>query len=537
MTFKNRTFRKTNISFLISIILGSSLLVAIPSTVQIAQAASCSNMDRSSGWNARENAKPGNTSWDALTKSKYTGNVEGWFDKVSATCGDTVGLHLSGNGRNVTVNIYRMGYYNGALARLIYTQVVNSVPKGAPTITTPEPVNMVYTKWPVSKFITINANFPTGIYMARFDDGSKTGYAPLIVKDNLANSPLLLVASTMSWQAYNTWGGYSLYHGLNATIYDPGRIVSFNRPYDRNGESNYIHYEAGLVHAAESASLDIAYTTDNDLDLGKTTLTKTNAIMFGGHSEYWSVGMQNAVVSARDFGINVLFFGANQAYWRSRLENNGRNLASWKIDPIDPYKDNPAMITNNWGEAPNPSNQSTLLGALFAGFGVVANYKVDDGNTWPLIGTGLSTGSSIESLVGNEVDTTDIGATPGVQTFLSSKAILKGVSYNVHLTYYNTPSQAGVIDVSTNGWVCVIDNVCTWTKVPTATSFITKRITQNIMKEASKGPLGVSHPAVVNIPARDTLIPICDNECPRTLPPTENPTENPTPVPTPIPTN
>ena len=498
-----------------SIALGTSVLVAIPAVTQVANAASCSSIDRSAGWNARENAKAGAPGWDTLTSTRYTGTVSGWFDKVSASCGDTVGLHLSGNGRDVTVKIYRMGYYHGARARLVSTQIVKAVKAGAPAVITPAPVKMVYTKWPVSKLITITADYPTGIYMAKFDDGSKVGYAPLIIKDNLANTPIILVASTMTWQAYNTWGGYSLYHGPNTAIYDPGRIVSYNRPYDRNGESNFIHYEAGLVLAGESAGLDIGYTTDNDLDVGNVSLARTKAIMFGGHSEYWSVGMQNAVIAARDFGINVLFFGGNQAYWRARLENKGRNLASWKIDPLDPYKTNPLLITDKWGAPPTPGNQSTLLGALFIGFGLVADYKVRDGNAWPLVGTGLSTGSTIASIVGNEVDTTDIGATPGVQTFLYNNVTFKSNSHNIGFTYYNADSQAGVIDASTNGWVCAIDNACTWTKMPVSTSNVVKKITQNIMVASAKGPLGVQHPAVIDISARPDLIPICDLDCPK----------------------
>ena len=477
------------------------------------QPSSCSTIDRSPGWNVRENVKNGFVGWDVTTKVKYPGFVSGWFDKVSVSCGESVGLHLSGNGRDVAVKIYRMGYYEGALARLVTSYVIHNVVKGKPAITTSAPEKTTYTEWPVSKTMTVGAEFPTGIYMARFDDGSKVGYAPLIVKDKLVSAPLILVASTMTWQAYNTWGGYSLYHGPNAKIYDPGRIVTFNRPYNRDGMGNFSVNEAGLVQAAESAGLDIAYSTDNDLDTDRTTVARGKTLIFGGHSEYWSTNMQKAVFSARDFGVNILFFGGNQAYWRARLENNGRNLAAWKSDPKDPYKTVPKMITNKWGSKPNPFNQSVLLGALSAGYGVVADYEVKDGIAWPLNGTNLSTGNSIAGVVGNEVDTTDKGATPGVQTFLKSKVILKGITYNVNLTYYTADSRAGVIDVSTNGWVCSITGSCPWTKTIPATSEVVKKITQNILQASSEGPLGNKYPAKIDVFPRRELIEICDLNC------------------------
>ena len=288
---------------------GTSFLVSFLMLIPVAQAISvkhqgstCESIDRTPGWNARENAKKGDINWNVNGPDKYSRSVSGWFDKVSLSCGETVGLHLSGNGRDVTLKIYRMGYYNGALARLISTQVIHNVERESPAITTPAPDKTTHTTWPVSKTITIGPDF------------------------------------VMSWQAYNTWGGYSLYHGPNAKIYDPGRIVSFDRPYDRAGESNFTVNEAGIIQAAESMGLDLAYTTDNDLDANKTRITRSKTIVFGGHSEYWSTNMQNAIYSARDMGVNILFFGGNQAYWRTRLEKKGRSLSAWKSDPLDPYK-------------------------------------------------------------------------------------------------------------------------------------------------------------------------------------------------------
>jgi len=493
--------------------LGTSFLVAFLILIPFAQASSiklqvsnCESIDRAPGWNARENAKKGDSNWNVSAGDKYSGSVSGWFDKVSLSCGSTVGLHLSGNSRDVTINIYRMGYYDGAGARLVYSRNIGKVAHASAPIISPAPTLTVSTTWDTTVTIEINSSFPTGIYETRFDDGSRPGFAPFIVRDDLLHTPLLLVASTMTWQGYNTWGGSNLYRSINTPSHHPARVVSFDRPYDKDGKSNFILNEEGIVQAAESAKLDISYASDNDLDTSQTNLLLYKTIIFGGHSEYWSPPMQNGVLEARNKGINILFFGGNQAYWRVRMENSGRDLAVWKGDPLDPFRSDPTKSTMRWGTYPNTGNQSSLLGAFFAGFGVSANYKVINGDIWPIVGSGLKTGSLISGVVGNEVDTTDKGIAPGVQTFLTSTVAINNLSYSVNLTYYTTPSNSGVIDVSTTGWVCSMTSTCLWPEPPKSTSAAVIKITQSILRAAADGPLGVSHPAKIDIAPRTIMV-------------------------------
>lgn len=154
------------------------------------------------------------------------------------------------------------------------------------------------------------------------------------------------------------------------------------------------------------------------------------------------------------------------------------------------------------------------MGALMAGIGVNADYKVTNADVWPILGTKLKNGDVIVGVVGKEVETTDIGAAPDVQTFLASTVSILGTSYNVHLTYYTNPSSAGVIDVGTTGWVCTITSTCSWKSIATAKSQAQlKAITIQILSAAALGPLGRSHPEVSNIPARTELEEICIAAC------------------------
>jgi len=504
------------LSSLFAILLGLSIIpsAAFGEATSSPTQEVCSQQAYNTGWVTRENSKPGDSHWNDLVKHEKKGSVSGWFDQTSAACGDSVGLHLSGNGRPVLISIYRMGYYNNAKARLIFSERIGSVPQGITPSPSQDETHLTTANWPTTTTIHIDKGYPTGIYMARFDDGGEPGFAPLIIRNNASTSSLLMVAATLTWQAYNTWGGWSLYHGANPKIYSPGRIVSFDRPYDRDGKSNFTINDAGIVETAEAQGLDISYTDDIYVDSHPASLLDHKSIIYDGHPEYWTAAMRSAAFQARNSAVNLLFLGANSAYWRVRLENGGRQIVCWKGSPNDPFKNDPTLITNKWGQSPTLLNESELLGALTAGIGVEADYKVNQGNIWPLIGSGLKTGDSIVGVVGKEVETTDIGLAPAVQTFLSSRVEILGVWYNIHLTYYTNPSMSGVIDVGTNGWVCTITNTCSWKSTATSKSrSLIVAITNQILSAGANGPLALSHPEVSDIPARSKLEEICIAVC------------------------
>lgn len=507
-------------------ILGSILVLSLclitPSSPALAKGKvlapnACSAVDYSNGWVARENTKVGDANWEALVSQPRPGTVSGWFDKTSVVCGDTVGLHLSGNNRDVSIKIYRMGYYNGANARLVYSTIIGKVAKASAPIITKDATHLTSTNWATTTTVNITSSFPTGIYMARFDDGGKAGYAPLVVRNDSPTPGLLIVAGDITWQAYNTWGGWSLYHGPDKSVYSPGRIVTFNRPYDRDGKSNFTIYDAGIVQTSESLGLNVNYTDDVAVSNNPSTLLGHTGIVYNGHSEYWTANMLTATNEAKDSGSNLIFLGANSAYWKTRLENNNRNIVVWKGDPGDPYTKDPSMITDKWGMGATQFNQSQLLGALYGG--ILKNtisYTIQDATVWPIAGTGLKTGDKIAGVVGKEIETTGVGQAPAVQSFLTAKAttVEQNITWTVGLTYYTAPSKAGVIDVGTMGWVCNITNTCPWKGTADSnTKSQVIAITKQILTAASVGPLGIAHPEVANIPARTQLVEICVLSC------------------------
>ena len=53
---------------------------------------------------------------------------------------------------------------------------------------------------------------------------------PYVVTSPSAEGTVALVAPITTWQAYNEWGGYSLYAGANGD--SRSHAVSFDRPYN-----------------------------------------------------------------------------------------------------------------------------------------------------------------------------------------------------------------------------------------------------------------------------------------------------------------
>ena len=85
---------------------------------------------------------------------------------------------------------------------------------------------------------TVGAAWPSGFYLVRLDldDGHGSSYASFVVRD-VHPGPIELVLATNTWQAYNTWGGLSLYRDLRLSgparrsQLDVAHTVTSRRPY------------------------------------------------------------------------------------------------------------------------------------------------------------------------------------------------------------------------------------------------------------------------------------------------------------------
>ena len=431
--------------------------------------------DTDAGWVARENAKPGAKQWDLGAPVRMSADfsrrvnvkrIEGWFGATSAQCGQNVALHIVGAaaGAETTISIYRLGYYGGARARLVAVE------------------KAVGDLW---KF-KVTAQTPPGQYLFRLDaDRRKTSFVPLVIRDQKSKSAITFISSVLTWQAYNQWGGSSLYKGPDAKRETKALSVTFNRPYDGDGAGQLRYMEFPALYLAERAGHEVNYITDLDLDSDPTALRNTKSIVVGGHSEYWTERMRGAIDTSVDRGINFVALGGNTAYNKVTYDPKTRtmsNIVMWR----DPSVRKPEAL---------------LLGAQFFALGVRSDYVVKSAAQWPF--DVLKQGERIVGIAGNEVDAPPVsGKRVGVEV-LAESAPLGAEKIAAMATYYTRESEAGILNIGTNGWVCAIDNKCPWGhRFTSSTRKQIAAVTGAIFEGLTRGPLGKWRPATIDIPAQ-----------------------------------
>ena len=342
-------------------------------------------------------------------------------------------------------------------------------------------------------------------------------FVPLCVRDDASTAAFVVVNAVTTWQAYNRWGGYSLYYGPGNNSKNRARVVSFDRPYRLRvgwGAADFVGNEFPVVHLVERLGLDVTYRTDVDLHADPAKLLAHRCMISLGHDEYWSTAMRNGVQAARDHGVNLAFLGANAVLPPHPLRAVGhwadRHQVCYKTDYMrdDPlWGIDPAEVTANWATGPIARPEQDLVGASYANQDGLADMVVVDAGSWLFAGTGLKDGSHLPLLVTGEFDRFR-PSYPGprnVRVLAHSPVVNRGPGSVADMTYYSAPSGAGVLDVGTAYWVNTLFGA---SMVPAGivrssgkvdqNAPTLERIMENVFSVFGSGPAGASHPSTAN---------------------------------------
>ena len=143
-----------------------------------------------------------------------------------------------------------------------------------------------------------------------------------------------------TWEAYNDWGGKSLYtfNSTGPVVPASGTVaaamVSFNRPFAN--AIDVFQYEYDRVRWLERNGYDVSYQTDVDTDENPASLLGHRLDVVSGHDEYWSRAMRNAWEAARAAGVNLAFLGGNIGFWQARYAAGDRTLIEYRSAKLDP---------------------------------------------------------------------------------------------------------------------------------------------------------------------------------------------------------
>jgi hypothetical protein len=278
---------------------------------------------------------------------------------------------------------------------------------------------------------TINSGgWRPGVYLCDFVDAA-TGQRDaavfqLIVRSAAKTRDLLVKLGTNTYQAYNLWGGHSLYE-RGTDLATRGVMVTFDRP-ERALLLDYDIYLIQWLEAlAEKNGFAIDYASNYDIHRDKALLLSARLAVSSAHDEYWSKEEFDAHeerIHAR--GGNTIFFGANAGYWQVRYldvnrppdgEDMGRQMLCWKTtsDPLLDRKthlDKTLLSTNRFRDG-GRRPETMLMGVGYQNWfsgeteGVRYPYYVAAAGGPLFAGTGYKTGDAAADVVGYEWDNRD----------------------------------------------------------------------------------------------------------------------------------
>jgi len=456
-----------------------------------------------------------------ITHPGKLGDIEGFADHTSITAGQAVHLFVSTTAHTYRASAYRMG----AATQQVWTSTPQPGSKQAAAIVT-QPTNTVTAPWQPSLTLP-TAGWAPGDYLVRLDgDNDAQQFVPLTVRTPSNTGRIVVINAVTTWQAYNRWGGYSLYDSPSGRKADRSRAVSFDRPYQADtmaGAGDFLYFELPFVRFAEASGNPLGYATDVDLHADPHLLDGARAVITLGHDEYWSAAMRNHVVHARDTGTNLAFLGGNEIYRHIRLDPTPLGVDRLEIDyksfTEDPASTtNPLQATQEWRSPPTPRPESAILGNFYQCNPVSADLVVADPGNWLLAGI-VTDGQKLPGMVGNEYAQVDLGVpTPRpLEVLFHSPLTCQHRPGFADVTYYTTPSGAGVFSAGTQWWICGVDPDCTKPGADApAVVHIINAITTRLLDAYAQGPAGGQHPAVDNL--QHLHIPGADAPIPATLP-------------------
>jgi hypothetical protein len=454
----------------------------------------------------RENARAGTKDWQISEGDEALTQIQAYTSATSVSPGDELTFYVStaNEGDGYTIDIYRLGWYNGDGARLMtslaglkgqvqgYYDWQAHLLSNCDSCRVNKDTGLVEANWRPSYSLTIPGDWTTGVYLAKFTHvaSGKARFAPFDVRGN-THSTYIAVTCDTTYAAYNTWGGYSLYdaddvtQGIGAATHDAdnpqGRsvMVSFDRPYVwARGASDVLRFEFNAIRWMERQGYDLSYISSVDMHQNPGQLLDHRAYLSMGHDEYWSKEMREGAENARDHGVGMIFLGADASYWQIRYQPDGagvpdRTIICYKVetqnhdlanDPL--YGLDNSRVTSLWRDPVVDRPENALIGIMYSdvthqrwGFPWRLNSRVSS----PLLhGTNLRAGQKYGcNLVGYEWDRIfDNGLTPPNLHVLSTSHIVsdENKADTSNTTYYIAPSEAMVFATGSIYWTLSLDD-------------------------------------------------------------------------------
>jgi hypothetical protein len=333
--------------------------------------------------------------------------------------------------------------------------------------------------WPVALEVPVGADWPSDGYLVVLEGAHARGparHAHVVLIRAAEPAPLLLVACSGTWAAYNEWGGSNHYEGIiGPEGMDFSPVLSSQRPWTRGfaelppdapriacdpappGEppvyphmrwahatghskkyasAGWASYERPFLNWCGRQGLRIDVASQYDLQFRPELLDGYGAALIAGHDEYWSWEMRDRLDAWLDRGGRLARFAGN-FYWQTRVEDQGRRQVCYKYraraeDPLRGTE----RITTVWDSA-QIGRPAALTMGLSGARGIYATWsgcvaRSSGGFTvyrpghWVFEGTGLGYGDVLGAaakVFGYEVDGLDYEIRGGLPWPVDAKGV------------------------------------------------------------------------------------------------------------------
>lgn len=429
---------------------------------------------------------------DLADDQTFHDEIEGYCAPLSYRAGDTVGLRVSTHADRFDVVVERWGADRQAV--WAERNVAGSY------LPPPPDADSAGCRWPISVSIPVDSSWSSGFYLVTLTahgapPGRDVAHACFVVRGADAN--VLLVLDTNTWNAYNTWGGKSLYTG--------GSTVSFDRPFARGmlcrpevdrddrkarpvrwgeepdadgsifqsyrtahaypsaiGSAGWFTHGRRFVEWAERAGYRFDFAVSIDLHQDSEALDGYDLVVSVGHDEYWSVDQRSSLERHVERGGAFVSFSGNTMFWQVRIEHHesATNMVCHKYrahldDPVV-ADGRPEIMSGMWADPLVGRPEWSFLGAgsafgLYHRFGNatargVGGFIVYRHDHWLLDGSGLGYGDVLgakHGVVGYET----VGCPIQLDEFqLPVAAAIGGLPPDVEIVAHVPSSNLGVGD-------------------------------------------------------------------------------------------
>lgn len=430
-------------------------------------------------------------------------DIEAYCGSLSCAPGDAIAVHMSTRAASFDVTVERWGATRDVVwSAQGLTGEWHDVPSDA---------DSNGCRWPVSFEVPVGADWRSGFYLVTLTahdatPGRGTCHAGFVVRAAAPTTNALLVLGTNTWNAYNTWGGASLYTG--------GHQVSFRRPWPRGlldrpeverddrkarpvrfgeepdaegeifqayrlsngyspaiGSTGWFTHERRFVEWAERAGWQFDMACSSDLDEPGAT-DGYQLIMGVGHDEYWTSAARDVVDAHIARGGQYLSLSGNTMFWQVRLSENADHMICWKYaahehDPVV-AEGRTEEMTGLWCDPLVGRPEWTTIGAgsvfgLYHRFGQATprgtgGYSVFRPDHWLFEGTGLRYGDLLggdHGVVGyetvgcpiilDELQLPVVRLTPGMPADLAANIEIVGLALSSNLGVGDYPTSISAL--------------------------------------------------------------------------------------------